>query len=327
MLSRFQSAVLTTLLGGVVCLGVALRAPADDAPATPPAPPQPRWNPVGVIDRNVVTEISGVVASRKYPGVLWVHADSGNEPKIVAVNSNGARIAEVTIAGAPNIDWEDICADDSGNIYVGDIGNNTGLLPVRYVYRVPEPDPYHPPTKPVPPDRRWRVRYPEGERSNCESLFWHAGTLYVIPRGGPHGGVIYRLDPDGNDDLIMHAVCSTAIGPATGADVSRDGRTLLICGPYVARLYRITDEAGLIDPTDQRMITTAQNGAVEACCLTEQDVVLIPENGCVYRVPYHRFDEHAHYRLGTRRPPAAPASPESPTATTSTRSSTAPGDR
>jgi hypothetical protein len=287
-----------TLLGIALCSMVG-HALGDEPPVTPPIAPAPParpyiWEPIGTVDSSIVEEISGVVASRRHPGVYWVHPDSGHPPKLVAIDSNGARLAEVILAGAPNIDWEDIAIDDVGRLYIGDIGNNTGLLPVRYVYTVEEPDPFDPPQAPVRPVQHWRVRYAEGDRVNCEGLFWHAGSLYVVSRG-PRS-TVYRLVPRGEDELVMTPVAASPLAGVTGADVSPDGHSLLLCSSASARLFNLTDSDELIDARDRRLITYPGGGAVEACCFSGDQVTLIQEDGRVFRVPLAHFDEQARYR-------------------------------
>src|ERR1700749_359141 len=69
-------------------------------------------------------EVSGIVASRQWPGIFWVQNDSGDEPRIYPVDRHGrlkksARIADapgVLIGGVINSDWEDIAVDASGNV-------------------------------------------------------------------------------------------------------------------------------------------------------------------------------------------------------------------
>ena len=39
------------------------------------------------------------------------------------LNSNG-KIKKVVVVNAENNDWEDLTADDKGNLYIGDFGNN-----------------------------------------------------------------------------------------------------------------------------------------------------------------------------------------------------------
>ena len=57
--------------------------------------------------------------------------------------------SSVNIGLQPPIDWEDIAADDEGHLYVGDIGNNGGLLAIRAIYRIDEPNPEKAATAPA----------------------------------------------------------------------------------------------------------------------------------------------------------------------------------
>src|SRR5206468_8997829 len=87
-----------------------------------------------------IREVSGIVASRRHPGVFWVHNDSGNAAALFAVRRDGSLVREYAVK-APSLDWEDIAVDDAGHLYLGDIGNNAGLLPIRTIYEIDEPDP------------------------------------------------------------------------------------------------------------------------------------------------------------------------------------------
>lgn len=89
-------------------------------------------------------EVSGLVASRSTPGVLWAHADSGNSAQVFAVREDGTLLGSYTLDGAVNVDWEDIALGPGpipgvDYLYVGDTGNNTLLRTVLTIYRVPEP--------------------------------------------------------------------------------------------------------------------------------------------------------------------------------------------
>ena len=98
----------------------------------------PRWIP----------EASGIVKSRRHPGIFWVHNDSGNPPLLFAIRGDGRIVRQFRLE-IPNIDWEDIAIDDQGHLYLGDIGNNLGELPIRAIYRIDEPDPAVPHDKPL----------------------------------------------------------------------------------------------------------------------------------------------------------------------------------
>ena len=90
--------------------------------------------------RRILPEASGIVKSRRHPGIFWVHNDSGNPPALFAIRRDGTVVREFRLE-VPNVDWEDIAIDDEGHLYLGDIGNNGGLLALRAVYRIDEPDP------------------------------------------------------------------------------------------------------------------------------------------------------------------------------------------
>src|ERR1700679_1064290 len=94
----------------------------------------------GRLDERLIPEASGIVKSRRHAGIFWVHNDSGNPPLLFAVRGDGRIVRQFRLA-IPNIDWEDIAVDDHGHLYLGDIGNNIGALPLRVIYRIDEPDP------------------------------------------------------------------------------------------------------------------------------------------------------------------------------------------
>src|SRR5215203_986867 len=53
-------------------------------------------------------EASGIAASRTQAGVFWMHNDSGSEPVLYRTNASGAILSAVRVAGATNVDWEDV---------------------------------------------------------------------------------------------------------------------------------------------------------------------------------------------------------------------------
>ena len=74
-----------------------------------------------------VTEASGLAASRREPGLFWVHADSGGEPILRAVAADGSPRGILRIDGAGNVDWEDAASftlDGRAWLLVADTGDN-----------------------------------------------------------------------------------------------------------------------------------------------------------------------------------------------------------
>ena len=67
---------------------------------------------------------------------LITHNDSGGEPALFEIDSvSGGISRKVIIDNAPNLDWEDLCYDDT-YVYVADFGNNSGSITNLRVYRV-----------------------------------------------------------------------------------------------------------------------------------------------------------------------------------------------
>ena len=67
---------------------------------------------------------------------LITHNDSGGEAALFELDSISGEISrKVIIDNAPNVDWEDLCYDDT-YIYIADFGNNSGNRTNLGVYRV-----------------------------------------------------------------------------------------------------------------------------------------------------------------------------------------------
>jgi hypothetical protein len=99
----------------------------------------------GEIEADIIDEASGLATSRSNNLYLWTHNDSGGNPELYLFTSTGADSGRYELAGASNIDWEDMAIgpgpDDALTyLFVGDIGDNAALRNDYMIYRVPEPD-------------------------------------------------------------------------------------------------------------------------------------------------------------------------------------------
>ena len=75
-------------------------------------------------------EASGLVID--HGRMLW-HNDSGDGPYLYTTNLAGELLAVDTLNAAA-VDYEDICQDDRGLLYLGDFGNNTGRRTEQTIY-------------------------------------------------------------------------------------------------------------------------------------------------------------------------------------------------
>jgi len=80
-------------------------------------------------------EVSGITYFPE-KNLIYTLEDSGNKNAIYAINSEGKLTKTITITNAKNVDWEDITKDKSGNIYIGDFGNNDNERKDLCIYKV-----------------------------------------------------------------------------------------------------------------------------------------------------------------------------------------------
>ena len=246
---------------------------------------------VGSLAHKPIAEASGIVASRRYPGIFWVHNDSGNDATIYAVKSDGALVAEFPVE-APNIDWEDIAIDDSGHLFLGDIGNNGARLPLRCVYQLDEPDPTKQPVGKLKPTATTYYRFPATARFDAESLFVEGRFGYLISkRFDGREAEIFQIPIDPPSSFLKPAVAER-IGvlsdfnkPATGADLSKNGQLLAVCSTENAKVYQRTG------PASWTKIATIKDigRGIEAICWDGFDLVLASENRDMFCVPESRW--------------------------------------
>jgi len=222
---------------------------------------EPNLKKIFSVEFEPIREMSGIAKSKRYDDVYWVHNDSGDMPRVFAIDGEGKVIypgwmnvyGELAVEGkqewqghsikiAANIDWEDI-ATDNEFIYIAEMGNNGNARRDLGVYVIPELNP-----RVVGETRALKylpIRFPDqdnfpGERwhYDCESLFVFQDKLYFISKhrkpgeiaGYEKGAVLYRLDTQHTDkfNVLTRIEAHEAITLATAADLSPDGTRLAV---------------------------------------------------------------------------------------------------
>ncbi len=271
------------------------------------APPSP-LEPLGRFDTRALPEASGIVKSRRYPGIFWVHNDSGNPPAIFAIRRDGTIVREFRLA-VPNIDWEDIAADDQGHLYVGDIGNNGGLLAIRAVYRIDEPDPTKPDSQPLRPSVSVFYGFSRTDRFDAEGLFLEASTrsaVIVAKRFDGREAELFAIPLYPPAPLLRPAsprrigVLPGFVEPATGASLSADGHLLAVCSSAVTRVYRRYDDPGWSLLAELRHDSLP----IEGITWDGRDLILVSEGRGIDRIA-----EATWQRAARRQTPPGPAPP------------------
>ncbi len=225
-------------------------SPTPDATATSTASlcgavPDPADG--GPLAPDALVETSGLVASRRLPGVLWAHNDSGGGPELFAVGLDGADLGQIRLEGAPAVDWEDIAllpgrAGSEDRVVVGDIGDNLGagtrMDDPIHLYLVDEPvAPGVGRTRSVGGVTAVELAYADGAR-DAETVMADpdTGDVFVVSKqwdGAPAG--VYRVPADTLTSpaapATMERVASVAGTEGTlvtGGDVSDDGRAVVL---------------------------------------------------------------------------------------------------
>jgi hypothetical protein len=205
-----------------------------------------------------ISESSGIVASRRNPGIFWTHNDSGDTARVFAFDRAGRSRGTFRVEGAQARDWEDIAAGPGPArgetyLYVGDIGDNRREREQVVVYRFPEPelkaDAGAAAALSTEPAEAIRLKYPDGAH-NAEALLVHpsTGDLYVVTKGVDGAGVYKLAAPFTGEGVHTLARVATLDGPesfgmlVTGGDISPDGTRVTLCDYLQA--YELTLPAG-----------------------------------------------------------------------------------
>ncbi len=202
-----------------------------------------------------ISESSGIADSRRNPGILWTHNDSGDKPIVYGVDRQGNTASAFLVRSAQARDWEDMAygpgpGGRAGHfLYLGDIGDNDRRRTDCVVYRLPEPritaqsgtrgNPAPPPSPTPPPTVRHAVRYPDGPH-DAEALLVHpkTGTIYIVTKENNGVAGVYRFPAQTSKRAqVLVKVGTVAIqgeehpfpNRITGGDISPDGRKVVLC--------------------------------------------------------------------------------------------------
>lgn len=194
-------------------------------------------------------EGSGVAASRRNPGILWAHNDSG-KPVVLKLDEHGTTLGRLRISGAGVEDWEDIAVGPCGPescLYIGDIGDNDGEREHITLYRAAEPAREASETSAA---KVFRATYPDGTH-DAESLFVTSDAeIFIITKGDPGPVALYRFPRPLRSDVVMQlervgnplrSAGVRADDRPTAADASPDGAWVGVRTTAYAALYRTAD--------------------------------------------------------------------------------------
>ena len=255
------------------------------------------WAACARITAPEIDECSGLERSRRHPGVFWVHNDSGDEARIFAIDARANLICEVQVEGARNVDWEDIASDTSGQLFIGDFGNNRNRRRDLVVYVVNEPDPRTAVDGKlsIPVKRRLPFRYAE-QRSfpdstqlnfDCEAMYWRDGGIFLLTKHRSDlRTALYRLDPEDPREQVLGRLGDAEVqSPVTAAALSPDGSLLAVLSYQYILLFDRTSVAGAHDLAGPMRRVLIEGRQCEALCFDGDRILFTNEQREVYCVP------------------------------------------
>jgi hypothetical protein len=206
-------------------LVVAVVAGIRQAHATPtPHVPLARTFQVSLIDDSRVTESSGLAASTAHPGLAYTVNDSGDDPRIFAIDIATGRVVGVTsVVDAQWRDAEALALRD-GKLWLADTGNNLLVRADPALYVLDEPGPGT--------QRLAATRYPV----DLGSLTADVEAIAVLPdrvdlyvKGFPAGYTLELIGSLRADEPNRARKTNRTVPPfATDATATADGQHVLI---------------------------------------------------------------------------------------------------
>lgn len=231
---------------------------------------------VGYINHPSIKESSGIIPCGYNTNLFWTHND-GAHPNLYAIDRTGKCVAEFVITGVNLSDFEDIARDNSGKLYIGDIGNNDARRAVIFVHCIDEPDPKRL-AGAVPVKKSWRLVFPE-RPFDCEALFIYHDTAYLISKvfNDAQAG-LYKFNLNNtNNPITLEFIGNLQIkSPVTSADISPSGKLLAVTAQSGLFVFNINGDVSLackLKPFHIRF----KDQHIEGCCFVLQGVLATSE--------------------------------------------------
>lgn len=247
-----------------------------------------------MLDEPELTESSGLAFSRRHPGCVWTHNDSGGDSVVYAFNPDGKATGRANLA-LPNrpVDWEDIASfavDGEAKLLVADCGDNGAKRTAIRLHFIEEPDPTQ--TNVVTPVITLNVTYPDGPR-DCEAVVVdeRSGQVYLFTKSFLPTCGVYSVAmpswPADQDEPEIHSVTAIkrttlTIPLITAADVDSVTGDLMLAGYFQGYRFRRHDASETIETMLHRLpepVTLAPLKQIEAIAFDDAGQAWVTSEG------------------------------------------------
>lgn len=232
-----------------------------------------------------LNESSGITY-RKGDKSFISHNDSGNSSELFTINEQGNLLETQDFPQIKNNDWEDICSDDSGNIYIGDFGNNRHNRTNLAVYKLSG-------DKIDTISFRYtdQKAFPSPIKNfDCEAFFWFNNNLYLFSKNWETKGKtskLYQLSDQVGNYVISPIDEIELKTQVTAADVNTTGSEFVLLTYGKALFFEINQ--GKIDFSSPKFCRKTRRKQTEAICYkSDEELYFTNEQGSIYRLKVSR---------------------------------------
>ncbi|NVO86237.1 SdiA-regulated/phytase-like domain-containing protein [Hymenobacter terrestris] len=230
-----------------------------------------------------VPESSGLALTGEN-GTFYTHGDEGNPPILFKIDAQGNVLSRIEVP-VKSGDWESVTRDNSGNVYIGDVGNNNNNRQDLAILRI---NPLNP--KIV---QEIRLKYPDqtefppkkkDRNFDCEATLWHNNQVYLFTkdRGLGTTSKVYTV-PAQPGNYTAKLLTKLAIpGEVTDAALSPDGRRLVLLAREEMFVLEGDNLAAILKAKPKQVSLKGVGQTEGAVFTTNQMLYLSTEQGRLY---------------------------------------------
>lgn len=174
---------------------------------------------------------------------FWTLQDSGNKNELYQLDQTGKLVHTLKVLQTKNIDWEELTADNEGNLYIGDFGNNKNERKDLTIYKI---DKANLTEAEVNPTAKITFSYPEQTEFppqktemmfDAEAFFFYNNNFYIFTknRSKDFDGTSYVYQVPNKEGHQEAKLVQTFKGcndydncAITGAAISPDEKTFVL---------------------------------------------------------------------------------------------------
>ena len=195
------------------------------------------YTPAVLIDQlpQVIPETSGMA---EFDGLFWTINDSGGMNVLYGFDKQSGEIKRaVEITNALNYDWESL-ASDASFFYIGDVGNNDGMRNDLVIYKVSKTQLLQGSINATAEkisfswsDQKYFVNARNANPYDCEAILSFGDSLILFAKDWVTENTRMYVLPKTPGNYVARLTASfAASGLITGADISPDGKVLVLSG-------------------------------------------------------------------------------------------------